>query len=194
MKILSYLLVITLILAVSSPVSAQDQSAADSSDLRPFQTSEISAPFFKDSYGYAFFPSVGKGGIGIGGAYGTGQVYRGGKQTGTASLYKISIGLQMGGQAFSELIFFKDKQAYDEFTNGALELEASASAVVITAAAQATASTGGASAGLSAGPQTGKQLGGEYVNGTAIFVHTKGGLMYEAAIGGQKFKFRPLIK
>ena len=192
MKTMSYLVVITFYLFQISTVSAQDQSASERYDLNPFQTSEISAPFFKNSYGYAFFPNVGKGGLGIGGAYGKGQVYRGGEITGTASLYKLSIGLQFGGQAFSELIFFEDKHAYDEFINGALEIEASASAVVITAAAQATASTGGASAGVSAGPQTGKQLGGEYVNGTAIFVHTKGGLMYEAAIGGQKFKFRPL--
>jgi lipid-binding SYLF domain-containing protein len=194
MKNLSYILMLALLLSPFSTLFAQEPSSDHSYDLKPFQESEITAPFFKDSYGYAFFPNVGKGGIGIGGAYGKGQVYRNGKVTGTASLYKVSIGIQLGGQAFSELIFFQDKRAYDEFVNGAFELEASASAVAITAAAQATASTGGTSAGVSAGPQSGKQLGGEYVNGTAIFVHTKGGLMYEAAIGGQKFKFRPMIK
>ncbi len=169
-------------------------SQAVGTDLKPFHDSEVSAPFFKDSYGYAFFPTVGKGGIGIGGAYGKGQVYRKGKITGTASLIKLTLGFQLGGQAFSEIIFFQNKRAYDRFTNGAFELEASASAVAITAGAQASAGTGGASAGVSAGPQTGKQLAGEYINGTAIFVHTKGGLMYEASIGGQKFKFRPLLR
>ncbi len=188
-KILS-ILIATLCLCSSLPAFAQD----DNNDLKPFRDSDVAAPFFQNSYAYAFFPTVGKGGIGLGGAYGKGKVYRNGQLTGTASLYKLSVGIQLGGQAFSELIFFQDKHAYDEFINGSLELEASASAVAVTAAAQATASTGGASAGVSAGPQTGKQLAGEYVNGTAIFVHTKGGLMYEAVVGGQKFKFRPLEK
>ncbi len=190
MKKIPYLLIITCCLLTFSSTFSQ----AGGTDLKPFLDSEVSAPFFKNSYGHAFFPTVGKGGIGIGGAYGKGQVYRKGKMTGTASLIKLTLGFQLGGQAFSEIIFFQDKRAYDRFTNGAFELEASASAVAITAGAQATAGTGGASAGVSAGPQTGKQLSGEYINGTAIFVHTKGGLMYEAAIGGQKFKFQPLIR
>ncbi len=194
MKKLSCLLVVALCLLPFSSALSQEKESAGSYDLRPFHASAVSAPFFKNSYGYAFFPTVGKGGIGIGGAYGKGQVYRKGKITGTVSLFKLSLGFQLGGQAFSELIFFEDKHAYDSFTKGSFELEISASAVAITAAAQATAGTGGASAGVSAGPQTGKQLAGEYVNGTAIFVHTKGGLMYEAAVGGQKFKFRPLKK
>ena len=193
MKKLLCLLVAAFLLLPSSTVFAQEHNPGND-DLRPFRESEVSSPFFKDSYAYVFFPSVGKGGVGIGGAYGTGQVYRNGKITGTASLFKLSIGIQLGGQAFSEIIFFQDKHAYAEFINGALELEASASAVAITAAAQATASTGGASAGVSNGPHTGKQFVRKYVNGTAIFIHTKGGLMYEAAIGGQKFKFRPLKK
>lgn len=186
------LLAFTLFLLLPTQALATDKIEDYSKQLRPYKESTIAAPFFKNSYGYAFFPTVGKGGIGIGGAYGKGQVYRNGQLTGFASLFKISIGLQLGGQAFSEIIFFQDKRAYDNFTTGSFELEASASAVAITAAAQASAGTGGASAGVSAGPQTGEQLGGEYVNGTAIFVHTKGGLMYEAAIGGQKFKYRPL--
>ncbi len=176
----------------TTPTLAENGIDDYSFQLRSYRESAVSAPFFKNSYGYAFFPTVGKGGVGIGGAYGKGQVYRDGKVTGTASLFKVTIGFQLGGQAFSELIFFQDKRAYDEFINGAFELDATASAVAITAGAQASAGTGGASAGVSVGPQSGEQLGGNYVNGTAVFIHTKGGLMYEAAIGWQKFKFRPL--
>lgn len=168
---------------------AQADSYSDAIEV--FQKSPTVQPFFKDCYGYAVFPTIGKGGIGIGGAYGTGQVYQGGKVTGTTSLIKVSIGWQLGGQAFSEIIFFKDKRAYDDFTGGNFEFDATASAVAITAGAQAKAGTEGATAGASAGPATGKQAKTIYQKGMAVFVHAKGGLMYEAAIGGQKFSFTP---
>ena len=134
-------------------------------------------------------------GLGIGGAYGKGQVYRDGKVTGTTKLTKVTIGFQAGGQAFSQIIFFKDKRAYDEFTSGEFAFDAQASAVAITAGAQASAgTTGGATAGATAGPKTGAYAETSYHRGMAVFVHTKGGLMYEAAIGGQKFSFKPLKK
>ena len=147
-------------------------------------------PFFKNAYGYAVFPTIGKGGVGIGGAFGKGQVYRGGKVTGTTSLIKGTIGFQLGGQVFSEIIFFQDKRAYDEFTSGGFEFDATASAIAITASAQAKAGTDGATAGASVGPATGKQAKTIYMKGMALFVHAKGGLMYEATIGGQKFSFK----
>jgi lipid-binding SYLF domain-containing protein len=156
-----------------------------------FKKSETVQPFFKNAYGYAVFPTVGKAGIGIGGSYGTGQVYQGGKVTGEVSLIKGSIGWQFGGQAFSQMIFFADKRAYDEFTSGNFEFDATASAVAITAGAQAKAGTEGSTAGASAGPATGKQAKADYRKGMAVFVHTKGGLMYEASVGGQKFTFKP---
>ncbi|MBW1971048.1 MAG: hypothetical protein JRI82_16425, partial [Deltaproteobacteria bacterium] len=90
------------------------------------------------------------------------QVYQGGKVTGEVSLVKASIGWQLGGQAFSQMIFFKDKRAYDEFTSGEFEFDATASAVAITAGAQAKAGTEGTSAGASAGPATGKQAKTSY--------------------------------
>jgi len=176
-----------LIVAISSPASADKYT--DTIDI--YKKSEAVKPFFKSAYGYAVFPTIGKGGLGIGGAYGKGQVYQGNKVTGEVSLVKLSIGWQAGGQAFSEIIFFQDKRAYDEFTSGEFEFDASASAVAITAGAQAKAGTGGATAGASAGPATGKQAKTNYHKGMAVFVHTKGGLMYEAAIGGQKFNFKP---
>ena len=159
--------------------------------IEVFKKSPAVQPFFKNAYGYAVFPTVGKGGFGIGGAYGKGQVYRGGKVTGTAKLFKATIGFQLGGQAFKEIIFFEDKRAYDDFTSGEFEFDAAASAVAITAGAQAKAGTEGATAGASAGPATGTQAKTSYRKGMAVFVHITGGLMYEAAIGGQKFSFKP---
>ena len=181
------LIVVVAALILSSPAHADKFTDT----INVFKKSEAVQPFFKNAYGYAVFPTVGKAGIGIGGSYGTGQVYQGGKVTGEVSLVKASIGWQLGGQAFSQMIFFKDKRAYDEFTSGEFEFDATASAVAITAGAQAKAGTEGASAGASAGPATGKQAKTSYHKGMVVFTHTKGGLMYEASIGGQKFNFEP---
>ena len=181
------MIIFILALALANPVQAD--KFTDTIEI--YKKSEAVQPFFKNAYGYAVFPTVGKAGIGIGGSYGTGQVYQGGKVTGEVSLIKGSIGFQLGAQAFSQMIFFKDKRAYDEFTSGNFEFDATASAVAITAGAQASAGTEGASAGASAGPATGKQAKTSYHKGMAVFVHTTGGLMYQAAIGGQKFNFKP---
>jgi lipid-binding SYLF domain-containing protein len=159
--------------------------------IEVFHQSPAVKPFFDSCYGYAVFPTIGKGGIGIGGAYGTGQVYQGGKVTGTTSLIKVSVGWQLGGQAFSQIIFFEDQRAYKDFTSGSFEFDASASAVAITAGAEAKAGTEGTTAGASAGPATGVQAETKYRKGMAVFVHAIGGLMYEAAIGGQRFNFTP---
>jgi len=176
------------VLLLNSPNLAHADKYSDTMEV--FKKSPAVQPFFADAYGYAVFPTVGKGGIGIGGAYGKGQVYRGGKVTGTAKLFKATIGFQLGGQAFKEIIFFQDRRAYDDFTSGEFEFDAAASAVAITAGAQAKAGTEGATAGASAGPGTGTQAKTSYRKGMAVFVHTTGGLMYEAAIGGQKFSFK----
>jgi lipid-binding SYLF domain-containing protein len=184
-----FILSVLIIFALNFSNLAQADSYSNTIEV--FKKSPAVQPFFKNAYGYAVFPTVGKGGIGIGGAYGKGQVYRGGKVTGTTKLFKVTIGFQLGGQAFSEIIFLKDKRAYDNFTSGEFEFDATASVVVITAGAQAKAGTEGATAGASAGPATGTQAETNYRKGMAVFVHTKGGLMYEAAIGGQKFSFKP---
>jgi len=154
-----------------------------------FKKSDAVRPFFENCYGYAVFPTIGKGGVGIGGAYGTGRVYAKGTPTGTAKLFKGTIGFQLGGQAFSQMIFFEDQRAFEEFTSGNFEFDANASAVAITAGVQAKAGTEGATAGASAGPATGKHFKTSYRKGMAVFVQAKGGLMYEAAIGGQKFTY-----
>ena len=178
-----------ILLVMSFSQFAFADSYSDAGDV--FKKSGVTKSFFNKCYGYAIFPTVGKGGIGIGGAYGEGRVYEKGKMTGTVSLAKLSIGFQLGGQAFSEIIFFQDKRAYKEFTSGNFEFDASASAVVITAGAQAKAGTEGATAGANVGESKGGQADISYTKGMAVFVHTKGGLMYEAAIGGQKFSFTP---
>ena len=189
MRVFRFFVLLVMVILVSSfPNLAHADNYSDT--IQVFKKSPAVQPFFKGAYGYAVFPTVGKGGIGIGGAYGKGQVYRGGKVTGTAKLFKGTIGLQLGGQAFKEIIFFEDKRAYDDFTSGEFEFDATASAVAITAGAQAKAGTEGATAGSSAGSGTGKQAKTNYRKGMAVFVHTTGGLMYEAAIGGQKFSFK----
>jgi lipid-binding SYLF domain-containing protein len=169
-------------------------AAADnySSTIKIFNKSPQVQPYFENAYGYAVFPTVGKGGLVIGGAYGKGQVYHDGKVTGTTTLTKVSIGFQAGGQAFSQIIFFEDKRAYAEFTSGQFAFDAQASAVAITAGAQAQAGSTGATASATAGPKTGAHAETSYYRGMAIFIHAKGGLMFEAAIAGQKFSFKPL--
>ena len=190
MMIFRYLILSVLIIFASN-FSNLAQADSYSNAIDVFRKSPAVQPFFKNAYGYAVFPTVGKGGIGIGGAYGKGQVYKGGKVTGTTKLFKATIGFQLGGQAFSEIIFFQDKRAYDDFTSGEFEFDATASVVAITAGAQAKAGTEGATAGASSGPATGTQAKTNYRKGMAVFVHAKGGLMFEAAIGGQKFSFKP---
>jgi len=184
-----YVVLVMLLFASNFSNLAQADSYSDAIEV--FKKPPAVQPFFNSSYGYAVFPTIGKGGLGIGGAYGKGQVYQGGKVTGTASLIKLSIGWQAGGQVFSEIIFFEDKRAYDDFISGNFEFDATASAVAITAGAQAKAGSEGTTAGASAGPGTGTQAKTNYRKGMAVFVHAKGGLMYEAAIGGQKFSFTP---
>jgi len=124
--------------------------------------------FFKSSYAYAVFPTVGKAGIGIGGAYGKGAVYRKGRFVGIAKLTQISIGFQLGGQAYREIIFFQTKSAYRKFTSGKLKLGAQVSAVAVKEGAAAAT---------------------KFHRGVAVFTMTRGGLMYEATVAGQSFKF-----
>jgi lipid-binding SYLF domain-containing protein len=182
-----------LLIALGLLVLAAGPVLADKYDdtIAVFRQSEAVQPFLENAYGYAVFPTIGKAGIGIGGSYGTGQVYQAGKVTGETSLVKATFGFQLGGQAFSQMVFFEDKRAYDEFTSGEFEFDAAASAVAITAGVQAKAGSEGATASATAGPATGAQAKASYHKGMVVFVHAKGGLMYEAAIGGQKFSFKP---
>jgi lipid-binding SYLF domain-containing protein len=156
--------------------------------IKVFQNAGQSGQFFKKSYGYAVFPTIGKGGVGIGGAHGKGRVYAGGKYVGDTTMNQLTAGFQLGGQAFSQIIFFEDKRSFDEFTSGNFEFSAQASAVAITAGASASAGGTGNTAGASGGKNDAATVG-EYHKGMATFTVAKGGLMYEAALGGQKFKY-----
>ncbi len=170
-------------------VSGASEPKDFSSTIEVYKENSQVRPFFESAYGYAVFPAIGKGGFGIGGAYGSGQVYKQGEPTGTAKLVKLSIGWQAGGQAYSQMVFFQDKRAYDEFTSGEFSFDAQASAVAITAGAQAKAGTSGSSASATAGPRTGKQATTGYHKGMVVFVHAIGGFMFEAAVAGQKYSF-----
>ena len=126
------------------------------------------AQWFDSAYAYAVFPRVAKGGIGIGGAHGKGIVIRGDSTVGKTSMSQVTIGFQLGGQVYAEFIMFKDKTAFDHFTRGNFEMGAQVSAVALTAGASADAN---------------------YDKGVAVFTVAEGGLMYEASVGGQKFKY-----
>jgi lipid-binding SYLF domain-containing protein len=129
--------------------------------------------FIKSASGWAVFPTIDKGGFIVGGAGGTGVLFEGGKPIGKTSMGQATIGFQLGGQAYSEIIFFENASSLNEFKHGNFALAAQASAVALSAGAAATA---------------------KYENGIAIFTMTKTGLMYEASVGGQKFGYTPFSR
>ena len=184
----------SLLILLLAAIPFQSALADSYSDARnSFVNAGESGAFFNKSYGYALFPTVGKGGIGIGGAHGSGRVYAGGRHTGNTSMTQLTIGFQLGGQAFSQIIFFQDERAFREFTSGNFEFSAQATAVAITAGVSAEANTGGGTAaGASGGSNNANTVSGGYRKGMAIFTIAKGGLMYEAVVGGQKFNYTPL--
>lgn len=155
-----------------------------------FHKANASKDFFSDAYGFAVFPTVGKAGFGIGGAFGKGRVYQGLKHMGDSDLWQLSVGFQLGGQAYSQIVFFQDKRAYDDFTSGNFEFSAQATAAVITAGVSAEASTKGVSASAGTNKDSNKTAG-KYYKGMATFMIVKGGLMYEASVAGQTFTFTP---
>jgi lipid-binding SYLF domain-containing protein len=174
-------LVLRLVIAVAlaSPASVlpafagdrkEDEAAALEVVARFKEKDPGMAKAFAEAYGYAVFPTVGKGGLGVGGAHGKGLVHEGGRFVGRSSLTQVTIGLQLGGQAYSEVVFFEDSGALDNFKRGRLKIDAQVSAVALSARAAADL---------------------PYRKGVAIVTMAKGGLMYEASIGGQKFSFKP---
>jgi lipid-binding SYLF domain-containing protein len=158
--------------------------------IETFKAAGESAKFFHDSYAYAIFPNVGEGGFLVGGIVGKGRVYVHGRLIGDSTMGGVTIGLQAGGKVFTEIIFFEDKRALDEFESGSFEFQAGLSAIAITAGAGASAGTSGAQANASGSDRNATTVGG-YDRGMAVFTVAKGGLMYAATIGGQKFSFTP---
>ncbi len=159
-----------------APAAAGEFPVSDQSDvaavIAKFKKKDPGmARIFAKAHGYAVFPTVGKGGIGLGAARGKGYVYQRGRLIGRSTLIQVTIGLQLGGQAYSEVVFFKTVAALENFKSGRLKLDAQASAVALTARASADLA---------------------YREGVAIVTMAKGGLMYEASVGGQKFSFQPI--
>ena len=171
----------------AAPTPARADDYADTVQL--FKNAGQSGTFFNKAHGYAVFPTIGKGALGIGGARGKGRVYVQGRHVGDTTLTQVSIGFQAGGQAFSQIVFFEDERAFREFSSGQFGFGAGVSAVAITAAASASASTTGATAGVSGGKKD-ATTSGEYYRGMAVFTIANGGLMYEAALAGQKFSYK----
>ena len=191
-RVLSVAAIAALLLAV--PTSAMARKVQDYSEaINEFKAIPSVASFFESAHAYAVFPTVGKGGLGIGGSHGKGQVYVGGEVIGFTSTSDLSIGLQAGGQAYSQVIFFENAAALEKFTGGNFEFGASASAIAVQATAEAKASTEttGASAG-STKESDKAAVGAEYQDGIAVFTMAKGGLMYAATIAGQKYTYKPV--
>jgi lipid-binding SYLF domain-containing protein len=181
-------LAILLVLAPVSAVLADEYTDT----IKVFKDAGQSSQFFKTAYGYAVFPTIGKGGFVVGGARGKGHVYEQGKYIGDATMTQVTAGFQFGGQAYSEVIFFENKAALDQFTQGNFEFGAQAEAVAITAGASAGASTGGGASASASATEHDAASAGAYYKGMAVFTVAKGGLMYEASIGGQKFNYNPV--
>jgi lipid-binding SYLF domain-containing protein len=174
--------------------SAAEQERKVQDTINVFKGAGESGTFFNNSYGFAVFPTIGQAGFIVGGSYGKGRVYKQGVYVGNSSVGKGSIGFQAGAQAYSQIIFFQDQRAFDEFTSGNFEFGADASAVAVTAGASASASTAGGTSTSASGGQHDATTKGGYHKGMAVFTVAKGGLMFEASIGGQKFDYTPLTK
>ena len=158
-----------LLLAFSFNATAQKDVSEKSKEAiaEMKKTNDKIGKYFSSAYAYAVFPSIGKGGLGVGGATGNGTLYKGGAVVGDCRMSQVTIGFQAGGQSYSEVIFFQDADAFKRFTGDNFEFSAQASAVAIT---------------------EGGSIDVDYRDGILIFTHAKGGLMYEASVGGQKFK------
>ena len=158
----------------TAPKTEEGKATLDSKAMEAmdaFKRADSSLQALLDrSYGYAIFPTVGKGAVGVGGAYGRGEVFEKGVLIGYCDLTQGTVGLQLGGQSYSELIVFENKAALDRFTSGQLTFDAQASAVALKSGASSNA---------------------KFANGVVVFTIAKGGLMFEASIGGQKFSFQP---
>ncbi len=182
----------TTILLITAPFAgASAQQDSFETTIEIFKEAGESAGMFDASYGYAVFPRIGRAGIGIGGARGTGRVFVNGEAVGETTMTQLTVGLQLGAQGYRMIVFFEDERAFNEFTSGNFAFSAQAAAVAITAGASATASSAGSSAGASGGQRDATTVG-DFHRGMATFTVARGGLMYEASIGGARFTYRPL--
>ncbi|MCO4294570.1 YSC84-related protein [Solitalea sp. MAHUQ-68] len=171
--VLCFILLIAFVAKAQSDKDKGLIADCDNAKKEFLHTDALLKKLFDGAYGYAIFPNVGKGAVGVGGASGKGIVYEHGKIVGKAKMTQVTIGFQFGGQAYMELLFFENKESLDHFMADKVEFSAQASAVAITEGGSANA---------------------KYTNGIMIFTHQKGGLMYEASVGGQKFDYSAFEK
>jgi lipid-binding SYLF domain-containing protein len=176
-----------LVLAASVAAAADEKDYRETIDL--FKHAGQSAAYFKDCYGYAVFPTIGKGAFIVGGAHGKGRVYARGKYVCDTALTQVSIGFQAGGEGYSQIVFFQNKGAFDEFTKGDFEFDAGVRVVAITASAGGEAGTQGVSADASGGKKDAATTG-EYYKGMVVFTIVKGGALYQASVAGQKYSYK----
>jgi lipid-binding SYLF domain-containing protein len=189
LKTITHLLASAAALVLTAGVAYGD----DYSDtVTLFKNAGESAAFSSKSYAYAVFPTVGAAGFVVGGARGKGRVYVHGKYVGDTTVTQVSVGFQLGGKAYSQIVFFEDKRALDEFESGSFEFDANASAIAITAGASASVGTSGATSGASGGKKDAATASLGYQKGMAVFTIAKGGLMYAATVAGQKFSYTPV--
>jgi len=187
MKKILGLLAATLVFGISSIAHADSYSEA----IDVFKKAGDSAGFFKTAYAYAIFPTVGEGGFIVGAAVGKGHVYVHRKYVGDTTMTQLSAGFQAGGKAYSQVIFFADKRALDEFESGSFEFAAGASVTAITASAGGSAGTTGATANASGTVNNATTASPGYNKGMAVFTVAKGGLMYAATLAGQRYTYKP---
>ena len=154
-----------------------------------FEDAGISS-MFTDSYGYALYPTIIKAAAVVGGAYGPGKVYEQGKYIGDTAMTQASIGYQIGGSGYGQVIFFENKATLDKFIQGKFELGAEAQATALTIGVGGAAKTTGTGATASLSKETAAVHSGGYVNGMAIYTITQGGAMIEASVAGQLFEFK----
>jgi lipid-binding SYLF domain-containing protein len=169
-----------------APARADEYSNA----LANFKQAGQSATFFHTAYAYALFPDVGEGAFIVGGQGGKGHVYQAGHLIGTSIMGGLSVGFQAGGKVYSEVIFFQDQHALEDFESGNFEFSAGTSATAATAQLGASAGSNGAQANASTTDQN-ATTAGVYEHGMAVFTIAKGGLMFAANVGGQKFSYKP---
>jgi lipid-binding SYLF domain-containing protein len=184
-KILTSLVLISL--ALGGSVASADEYA---DTVTVFKNAGESATFFDKSYGYAVFPNIAKGGLGVGAAHGKGRVYEKGKYIGDTSMTQVSVGFQAGGEAFQQIIFFENKAALDEFTSGNFEFGADANAVAIRSGVSGSVGTTGATGTANTAKNAASSA--NYHKGMAVFTVVKGGAMVQATVGGQKFSYKPV--
>ena len=170
------ILLVTVFSLVIAAVFAQDDKKdqeiiEDSKEAKAafLEQDDGMAKFFNGSHGYVIFPNVGKGGLGVGGAAGNGTAYEKGKMIGMAKLTQVTIGFQAGGQAYREVVFFESADDIQRFKDNRVEFSAQVSAVAAS---------------------SGASKDSKYHEGVLVFTMQKGGLMYEASVGGQKFKYQ----